>query len=126
MHISLSLRRHSHGPLAERLMHVVHLSENTSVVSKSSSDGLNYSEFLEDVSHSLTFHLETKLPWRQTPSRKKKVFVFTNMTANAYQGRLNSGFSKVCEIFKFCAIASLKYIQEFHTPVCYCDDISTP
>ncbi len=30
--------------------------------------------------------------------------------ANAYQGRLNDGFPKVCEIFKLCAIESLKYI----------------
>ncbi len=32
--------------------------------------------------------------------RKKKAVAFTNVTANAYQGRLNAGFSKVCEIFK--------------------------
>ncbi len=44
---------------------------------------------------------------------------------NGYQGRLNAGFSKVCEIFKVCGIESLKYIREFHTPVCYCGDIST-
>ncbi len=66
------------------------------------------------------------MPWRQTPSRKKKAVVFTTVTANAYQGRLNAGFSKVCEIFKVCGIESLKYIREFHTPVCFCGDISTP
>ncbi len=38
--------------------------------------------------------------------------------------KLNAGFSKVCEIFKVCGIESLKYIREFHTPVCYCGDIS--
>ncbi len=69
---------------------------------------------------------ETKMPWRQTPSRKKKAVVFTNVTTNTYQGQLNAGFSKVCEIFKVCGIESLKYIREFHTPVCYCGDISTP
>ncbi len=37
------------GPLAKRLMHMVHLSENTSVVSKSSSDWLNYTGFPGDV-----------------------------------------------------------------------------
>ncbi len=42
------------------------------------------------------------------------------------QGQLNAGFSKICEIFKVRGIESLKYIWEFHTPVCYCDDISTP
>ncbi len=56
------------------------------------------------VSRSLTFHLETKMPWRQTPSRKKKAVVFTNVTANAYQDQLHAGFSKVCEIFKVCGI----------------------
>ncbi len=46
---SLSLRRHAHGPLAKRLMHMVHLSRNTSVVLKSSSDWLNYTGFPGDV-----------------------------------------------------------------------------
>ncbi len=73
-----------------------------------------------------TFCLETKMPWCQTPSRKKKTVVFTNVTANVYQSQLNAGFSKVCEIFKVCGIESLKYIREFHTPVCYCGEISTP
>ncbi len=65
------------------------------------------------------------MPWRQTPSRKKKVVVFTTVTTNAYQGQLNAGFSKVGEIFKVRGIESLKYIREFYTPVCYCDDIFT-
>ncbi len=77
------------------------------------------------MSRSLTFCLETKLPWRQTPSRKKKV-VFTTVTTDAYQDQLNAGVSKVCEIFKVRGIESLKYIREFHTPVCYCGDISPP
>ncbi len=46
---SLSLRRHAHGALAKRLMHMVHLSGNTSGVSKSSSDWLNYTGFPGDV-----------------------------------------------------------------------------
>ncbi len=126
---SLSLRRHAHGPLAKRLMHMAHLSGNTSGVSKSSSDWLNYIGFPGDLSRSLTLRLETKMPWCQTPSRKKKAVVFTNVTTNAYQGQLNAGFSKVCEIFKVRGIESLKYVQEFHTvivSVCYCGDISTP
>ncbi len=77
------------------------------------------------VSRSLTFRLEPKMPWRQNPSRKKKAVVFTNVTTNAYQDQLNTGFSKVCEIFKVYGIESLKYVREFHTPVCYCGDIST-
>ncbi len=78
------------------------------------------------MSHSLTFHLETKMVWRQTPSRKKKAFVFTTVTTNAYQDQLNAGFLKVCEIFKVCGIESIKYVREFYTPVCYCGEISTP
>ncbi len=78
------------------------------------------------MSRSLTFRLETKIPWRQTPSRKKKAVVFTTMTTSTYQGQLNAGFSKVCEIFKVHGIESLKYVREFYTPVCYCGDISTP
>ncbi len=39
----------SHGPLAERLMHMVHLSGNTSGVSKASSDWLNYTGFPGEV-----------------------------------------------------------------------------
>ncbi len=46
--------------------------------------------------------------------------MFTNVTANTFQGQINAGFSKVCEIFKVHGIESLKYIREFHTPVCYC------
>ncbi len=68
------------------------------------------------VSRSLTFLLEANILWRQTPSRKKKA---DNCDADA-------GFSKVCEVFKVCGIESLKYVREFYTTVCYCDDISTP
>ncbi len=78
------------------------------------------------VSHSLTFFLETKMPWRQTPSRKKKAVVFTTVMTSTYQDQLNAGFSKVCEIFKVRSIESLKYVREFYTPVCYCGDISMP
>ncbi len=63
------------------------------------------------VSRSLTFCLKTKMSWRQTPSRKKKAAVFTNVTANAYQGRLNAGFSKVCEILSH---TSLLLWRHFH------------
>ncbi len=69
------------------------------------------------MSRSLTFCLETKMPWRQTPSRKKKAVVFTNVTTNTYQDKLNAGFSKICEIFKVRGIESLKYIREFYTVI---------
>ncbi len=49
VHLSLSLRHHAHGPLAKRLINMAHLSGNTSGVSKSSSDWLNYKEFPGDV-----------------------------------------------------------------------------
>ncbi len=71
----------------------------------------------------LTFRLETKCRDAKPPSWKKKAVVFTNLTA---KGRLHAGFSKVCEIFKVRGIESFKDIREFHTPVCYCGDISTP
>ncbi len=67
------------------------------------------------MSRSLTFRLETKMPWHQTPSRKKRAVVFTTVTTNVYQDQINAGFSKVCEIFKVRGIESLKYIREFHS-----------
>ncbi len=124
---SLSLRRHAHGPLAKRLMHMAHLSGNTSGVSKSTSDWLNYTGFLGDACvaffNVLPGNKDAVMP---NPSRQKKAIVFTTVTTNAYQGQLNAGFSKVCEIFKVRGTESLKYVREFYTPVCYCGDISTP
>ncbi len=52
---SLSLRRPEH------LMHMAHLSGNTSGFSKSSSDWLNYTGFPGDAAHFLMFRLETKM-----------------------------------------------------------------
>ncbi len=57
------------------------------------------------------FRLETKMLWHQTPSRKKKPIVFTNVTANAYQDQINARFSKEWEIFKVRSIESLKYVD---------------
>ncbi len=72
------------------------------------------------MSRSLTFCLKTKMPWCQTPSRKKKAVVFTTVMTDAYQDQYQY------EIFKVHGIESLKYVWEFCTPVCYCGDISTP
>ncbi len=99
---SLSLRRHAHGTLAKRLMHMAHFSGNTSGMSKSSSDWLNSTGFPGDMSVAFIFG---------PPGNKDAVF--TNVTTKAYQGQLNAGFSKVCEIFKVHGIESLKYIREF-------------
>ncbi len=52
------------------------------------------------VSCSWTFRLETKKPWCQIPSRKKKAVMFTTVTINAYRDQINAVFSQVCEIFK--------------------------
>ncbi len=46
---SLSLRCHAHGTLVKHLMHMAHLSGNTSGVSKSLSDWLDYTGFPGDV-----------------------------------------------------------------------------
>ncbi len=112
---SLSLRRHAHGLLAERLMHIAHKIGNTSGVSKLSSDWLNYTGFSGDVC--VAFRLETKMPWCQTPSWKKKAIVFTTVTMSAYQDQVNAGFVKVCKIFKVRGTESLKYVQELYTTI---------
>ncbi len=67
------------------------------------------------MSRSLTFYPKTKLPWRQTPSLKKKAVVFTTVMTSTYQDQLNTGVSKVYEIFKVRGIESLKYVRDFHT-----------
>ncbi len=108
---SISLRLRRHGPLAKRLMHI---SGSTSGVSKSSSDWLNYAGFPGDVCV-VFFNVPPGNKDAVTPSRKKNAVVFTNVTPNAYQSQLNTGFPKVCEILKVYTIESLKYTREFHT-----------
>ncbi len=106
---------------------MVHLSGNTSGVSKSSSDWLDYTGFPGDVC--VVFftvppgNKDAVVPNPLTKEESRQI-VFTTVTTNAYQDQLNAGVSKV--IFKVCGIESLKYVREFHTPVCYCGDISTP
>ncbi len=109
-------------------MHMAHLSGNTSGVSKSSSDWLNYTGFPGDVCVAF-FNVPA---WKQRyrgakhPHERRKPSCLQMWRLNAYQGQLNALFSKVCEIFQVCSIESLKCIREFYTPVCYCGDISTP
>ncbi len=102
-----------------------HLSGNTSGVLL--LDWLNYTGFPGDVCVTF-FNVPpgNKDAVVLNPSRKKKAVVFTTVMMSSYQGQLNAGFSKVCEIFKVRGIESLKYVREFYTPVCYCGNISTP
>ncbi len=72
-------------------MHMAHKSEKSSGVSKSSSDWLNYTGFPGDVCRVLCR--------TQRRVAKEESGVFTTVMTNAYQGQLNAGFSKVCEIF---------------------------
>ncbi len=103
-------------------MHMVHLSGNTSGVSKSLPDWLDYTGFLGDVRVAF-FNIPPGNKDAVMPNPLTKAVLFTTVTANAYQGELNTGFSKVCEIFSVRGIESLKYIREFHT-LCYCGNIS--
>ncbi len=95
--LSLSLRCHTPGPLAECMMNTAHLTGNTSGVSKSSSDWSNYRNLIElsemCVSHSFC----------QTSSWKKKDVIFTIETMSAYQDQLNAGFSKYVKNVHFTA-----------------------
>ncbi len=70
---SLSLRRHAHGTLAKRLMHMADFSGNTSGMSKSSSDWLNYTGFPGDASVALIFSLPgNKDAMAQNPLMKEE------------------------------------------------------
>ncbi len=124
---SLSLRRHAPGPLAKRLMHMAHFSGNTSGVSKSSSNWLDYTGFPGDVCvtffNVLPGNKNAVTPNPLTKEESRRVYNGDNERLSV---QLNTGFSKVCEIFKVHVIESLKYVREFYTPVCYCGDIFTP
>ncbi len=106
-------------------MHMVHLSGNTSGVSKSSSDWLNYTGFPGDMCVAF-FNVPPGNKDAMTPNpltKEESCRVYKRDDERLNQ--LNAGFSKVCEIFKVRGIESLKYVRGFHTPVCYCGDIST-
>lgn len=60
------------------------------------------------------------------PLTNEEATMFMTVKISIYLDQLNDGFSKVCRICGVCSIGSLKYIQEFYTPVRYCGDISTP
>ncbi len=108
-------------------MHMAHISGNTSGVSKSSLDWLNYTGFPGAVCvaffNVLPGNKDVVTPNPLTKEESRRVY---NCDNNAYQDQINAGFSKVCEIFKVRGIESLKYFREYYTPVCYCGDISMP
>ncbi len=110
---SLSLRRHAHGPLAERLMHMAHKSGKTSGVSKSSSNWLNYTGFPGDACIAFfNVPLWNKDAVTLNPLTKKESRRVYNC---AYRDLLNAGFLKVCKIFKVRGIESFKYVRVLHT-----------
>ncbi len=85
---------------------MAHLSGNTSGVSKSPSDWLDYTGFPGDVCVAF---------FNVLPGNKNAVA--PNPLTKEERRRVNK--SKVCDrIFKIC--------KEFYTQVCYCGDISTP
>ncbi len=108
----------THGPLANRLMHMYTYLETLQECWSRRRIGWIIQDFWETfVSRFLMFLLETKRPWRQTPPRKKKAVSVYKCEANAYQSQLKAGFSEVCEKCKVCGIIFLNYIREFHTRV---------
>ncbi len=107
-------------------MHMAHLSGNTSGVSKSSSDWLNYTGFPGDLCVAF-FNVppgnkDAMTPNPLTKEESRRVFKCDD---ERLSGSTKAWFSKVCEIFKVRGIESLKYVREFHTPIWYCGDIYT-
>ncbi len=101
-----------------------HKSGNTSGVSKSSSDWLNYTGFPGDACVAFFNVLpRNKNAVTSSPLTKEE----SRRVYNCDDERLSGSTKhwKVCEIFKVRSIESLKYVREFYTPVCYCGDIST-
>ncbi len=95
-------------------MYTAHLAGNTSGISKSSY-WLNYTWF--DVCHVLPGNKDAMMP---NPLMEEESCHVYNCDDERFSG------STKCWIFKVCGIESLKPVQEFYTPVCYCGDISTP
>ncbi len=104
---------------------MAHLSGNTSGVSKSSSDWLNYTGFPRDVCVAF-FNVppgnkDVVAPNPLTKEESCRVYKCDDKRLSGSNKRWD--FQKYVKYLKF---AALKYIREFHTPVCYCGDISTP
>ncbi len=82
-------------------MHMVHLSGNTCVVSKLSSDWFNYTGFPGDVCVTF-FNVPPGNKDAVPPDLAKEET--QHCVYKCYQGRLNAEFSKVCKIFKASSI----------------------
>ncbi len=108
-------------------MHMVHLSGNTSGVSKSSSDWLNYTGFLEDVCVAF-FNVSAGNKEAVTPNplAKEESFRVHKCEGERLSESTKRWIFKSMWNITICAIKSLKYIREFRTLVCYCGDIATP
>ncbi len=84
---------------------MVHLSGNTSRVSKLSSDWLDYTGFPGDVCVAF-FNV---LPGNQVAVAPNPLTKEKSCRVYCDNRCLSAGVSKVCEIFKVCGIVSLKY-----------------
>ncbi len=122
--LSLSLRCHVYGPLAKHLMHMVHLSGNASGVSKSSSDWLNYTNYISwDVCvvffNVLPGNKDAVTPNSLMKEESRRVY-------NCDDEHLSESTKRW--IFKTVwNISSLRHrIFQIHSRGCYCGDISTP
>ncbi len=112
--LCISLRRHAHRPLAKRLMHTGHLAGNTSGVSKSSSNCVDYTGFPGDecvVFFNVPLgNKNAVLPNLPHERRKPPCLQLMTSACHACLDQLNAGFSKVCGkknnlrhiIFKVC------------------------
>ncbi len=103
-------------------MHMAHKSGNTSEVSKSSSDWLDYTGFPGDVCVAC-FNIPPGN--KDAPLTKEESRRVYNCDDERLSGSTKRWIFKSI-IFKVHGTESLKYIREFHTPVCYCGEIPTP
>ncbi len=109
----------------------MHMAHKWKGVLKSSSNWLNYTVFTRDVcvSRSLTFRLETKMPWRQTPLMKEeshaKMFIsfsiicYTQMCVKTWGG--GGGICCCC----FCSITttSIMFLKTAFISLCSTGDL---
>ncbi len=100
---SLSLRRHAHRPLAYSTLKWKRF--------RSFEVILWFVELYRISGRRVcrVLQLETKMPWRQTPQKRRKLSCLQLWWQD--QDQINAGFSKVCEIFIVHGIESLKHVS---------------